>query len=63
MIQELEYLAKKIEDKRKQLLEAVGDGGCKDFAAYNNMTGQIRGLLTAQSYVLDLAKQLETNDD
>lgn len=63
MNKELEYLANKIEEKRQQLLEAVGDGACKDFAAYTNMTGQIRGLLTAQRFVIDLANQLERNDD
>lgn len=63
MNDQLEYLANQIESKRVQLAEALADGGCDTIADYRFLTGQIRGLLTVQGYISDLAKKLETSDD
>ena len=63
MDETLEHLMKQIEDRRKQLIESLGDGAAKDFGAYQHAVGMVRGLLTAQSLIADLAKTMETLDD
>lgn len=59
----LELLMSQIEEKRKQMLEGLGDGAAKDYASYQNATGYIRGLLTVQGMIADLAKRMETFDE
>jgi hypothetical protein len=60
----LEILHAKLETKRKELTEDLGDGVAKDYPAYQNLCGVIRGLLTAQSEINDLLRRLkETEDD
>lgn len=59
----LELLMSQIEEKRKQLIEALGDGGPKDYAEYRYTVGVVRGLLTAQFLISDLAKKMEQYDD
>jgi len=63
MDQTLEYLMSQIEDKRKQILESLGDGAAKDYATYQYSAGMVRGLLTVQSFIADLAKNMETYDE
>ena len=59
----LEVLLKQYRDKRNQIAEAVSSGAAKDYAEYRALCGEIRGLLTAESYLLDLAKNLENAND
>jgi hypothetical protein len=59
----LEILVKQYRDKRSQIADAVSSGAAKDYAEYRALCGEIRGLLTAESYLLDLAKNLENADD
>ena len=59
----LEVLLKQYKDKRNQIVDAVSSGAAKDYAEYRALCGEIRGLLTAESYLLDLAKNLENADD
>jgi len=59
----LEILLKECREKRAQLAEAISSGSAKDYAEYRALCGEIRGLLTAETYVLDLAKKLESSDD
>lgn len=59
----LEILLKQFRDKRSQLADAVSSGAAKDFAEYRALCGEIRGLLTAESYLTDLAKNLENSDE
>jgi hypothetical protein len=59
----LELLMSQIEERRKQMLESLGDGAAKDFASYQNAAGFIRGLLTVQGMISDLAKRMETFDE
>ena len=59
----LELLMSQIEDRRKQMLEGLGDGAAKDYASYTNMVGYIRGLSVAESIIKDLAQRMETYDD
>lgn len=59
----LEILLKQYRDKRSQLVDAVSSGSAKDFAEYRAICGEIRGLLTAEMYLTDLAKNLENSDE
>lgn len=59
----LEVLLEQYRDKRSQIAEAVSSGAAKDYAEYRALCGEIRGLLTAEMYLTDLAKNLENSDD
>ena len=59
----LEYLWSQIEDRRKTLVENLGDGSAKDFEAYQMTVGTIRGFLTVQNMINDLAKRMENSDE
>jgi hypothetical protein len=59
----LEVLLKQYRDKRNQVAEAISSGSAKDYAEYRALCGEVRGLLTAESYLTDLAKNLENSDD
>jgi hypothetical protein len=63
MNESLEYLMSQIEERRKSIIESLGDGSAKDFGAYQQAVGMVRGLLTAQSLIADLAKNMENFDD
>ena len=59
----LENLTGKVDDKILQLQEAIADGYAADFAEYKKMCGEIKGLLTARSYIKDLQERLNHDDD
>lgn len=59
----LELLMSQIEERRKSIIESLGDGSAKTFDEYRYTAGMVRGLLTAQSLIADLAKNLENFDD
>jgi hypothetical protein len=59
----LSYVNSKLEERRKELLEFLGEGGAKDFAHYKEVCGVIRGLLTAQSELGDLVRKLKEFED
>lgn len=61
--QVLEHLHAKLETKRKELIEDLGDGVAKDYPAYQNLCGVIRGLLTAQSEINDLLRRMKESED
>ena len=58
-----ELLVNQLEEQRKSIIEALGDGSAKDFGAYQHAVGMVRGLLTAQSLITDLARNIEESDD
>ena len=57
-----EVLAQQKDEKVEQLKDAVIIGNI-DMAIYQKMCGEIRGLLTARGYVLDLKDRVEKADD
>ena len=63
MDQTLELLLSQIADRRNQAILSLGDGAAKDYAAYQDMVGFIRGLSTVDGMIKDLAKRMETYDD
>ena len=63
MDETLEYLVKKIEDRRKEIEISLGDGAAKDYASYQYSVGNIQGLLTVKYIIQDLAKRMENAED
>lgn len=59
----LMLLTAKIEGRRKQLMESLGDGGPKDFAEFRYMCGTIRGLTFAQQEIEDLVRNKRDIDN
>jgi hypothetical protein len=59
----LEVLLAQYKEKRLQLTDAIADGAAKDYAEYRAMCGEIRGLLTAERHINDLAKYMEQSDE
>jgi len=59
----LELLMSQIEERRTAIIESLGDGAAKDFSAYQQAVGMVRGLLTTQSLIADLAKRMEKLDE
>jgi len=60
---ELEVLVKQLDDKIAQLKEAVILGNYEKFEDYKKTCGEIRGLLIARGYVLDLKDKMENSDE
>lgn len=58
-----DVLVKQMDDKIQQLQEAVTSGKSETFEEYKRICGEIKGLLTARGYVLDLKDKVETSDD
>ena len=50
----LEHLVQKLNDQIKSLEESLGGGAAKDYAEYQYVCGQIKGLLTARFEMSDL---------
>lgn len=61
--QALEYLNTKIDERRKALVESIGDGSAKDFSEYQQLCGQVRGLLAAQFEISDLLRKMKDQDE
>lgn len=58
----LEVLTKQLDDKVEQLKEAVANGNL-EYVEYKKTCGEIRGLLIARDYVVDLKDRLENSDE
>jgi hypothetical protein len=59
----IELLVQQINEKVQQLKEHVSTGNVDNFDEYKRLCGEIRGLLTARSYVLDLKQRMENSDE
>ena len=59
----LKLLASKIDDKVSQLQMSIADGKAEDYAEYRKMCGEVKGLLTARLYNIDLQERLTNDDD
>jgi hypothetical protein len=54
---------KEIEERRHAIAEALISGAASDFPEYKSMSGEIRGLSLAHSFITDLVRKLEQSDD
>ena len=59
----LEHLMEQIEERRKAIIESLGDGVAKTYEEYRYAAGTVRGLLTVQALIIDLAKNMENFDE
>jgi uncharacterized protein YaaR (DUF327 family) len=59
---ELDVLIKQLDEKLEQLKEATATGTFETFEEYKRICGEIRGLLIARGYVLDMKDRVEDND-
>ena len=59
----LEVIVKQPDDKISQLKDYLSSGRAASFEEYKSLCGEIRGLLTARGYTLDLQQNLEKLDD
>lgn len=58
-----DILVEQLDDKVQQLQEAVSSGRAETFEEYKRICGEIKGLLTARGYTLDLKQRLEKFDE
>ena len=61
--QTLEFAVKQIDEKVKQLEDALGAKAARSYDEYCGMCGEITGLLTVRRYITDLTKNLENSDE
>jgi hypothetical protein len=59
----LDVLVDELDKKVVQVQEWLASGQAQDFAAYQKACGEIRGLLLARGYTLDLKHNMEHSDD
>jgi hypothetical protein len=59
----LKLLSSKIDDKVSQLQMSIADGKAEDYAEYKKMCGEVKGLLTARLFIIDLQERLTNDDD
>jgi hypothetical protein len=59
----LELLLKQIDEKVLQLKDSITNGNVEKFEDYKKLCGEVRGLLTAREYTLDLKDRLENSDE
>ena len=59
----LKLLSSKIDDKVSQLQMAIADGKADDYAEYKKMCGEVKGLLIARLYIIDLQERVTNDDD
>lgn len=60
---ELEVLVIQFNEKIEQLKDATATGNFEKFEDYKKTCGEIRGLLIARGYVLDLRDRMEKTDE
>ena len=54
---------KDIEEHRESIARALIDGAARDYAEYKSMTGEVRGLSFAHSFITDLVRKMEQAED
>ena len=59
----LQLLSDKIEERRKEMLESLGDGAADNFGAYQHACGVIRGYLIVQSLIAEGLRSLKEGDE
>jgi uncharacterized protein YaaR (DUF327 family) len=59
----LEILVEQLDEKVQQLQEHVSNGNISQFEEYKRTCGEIKGLLIARGYILDLQSRIESSDE
>ena len=63
MEKEITVVLSQIKEKRDQIATAIATSAAKDYAEYQKLCGEIRGLSIAEGYILDLLKHMEQSND
>jgi len=59
----LKFLSDQIQEERKRMADDLADGMAKDHSEYKYYCGVVRGLLIANSLILELSERLEKADE
>lgn len=59
----LELLVKQLDEQASYLREGLSLGRASSFEEYKGTCGEIKGLLVAKGYILDLMQNMEKSDD
>ena len=59
----LDVIVKQTDEKVSQLKDFLSEGRAETFEEYKRLCGEIKGLLTARGYTLDLKQTLEKMDE
>jgi hypothetical protein len=59
----LELLVKQLDEQASYLREGLSLGRASSFEEYKGTCGEIKGLLVAKGYVLDLIQKMESSDE
>jgi uncharacterized protein YydD (DUF2326 family) len=59
----IEAAIKELRERRAQLSDALANRAAKTFEEYQFICGEIRGLTAVETYLIDLAKRMEHEDD
>jgi hypothetical protein len=59
----IQYVDAKLEQRKKDIIELLSDGGARDLAHYRELCGFIRGLQAAQSELGDLVRRMKEFED
>lgn len=58
-----DVVMKSIEETRESIARALIDGSARDYSEYRSMCGEIRGLSLACTYINDLVRKMEQDDE
>ncbi len=58
-----EVLVSQIDEKVEHLKEHLAEGKAANFEEYKKLCGEIRGLLLARGYIIDLQQKMEYSDE
>jgi hypothetical protein len=59
----LEVLIKQLDEQASYLREGLSLGRASSFEEYKGTCGEIKGLLVARGFILDLIQKMESSDD
>ena len=59
----LELLVKQLDEQASYLREGLSLGRASSFEEYKGTCGEIKGLLVAKGYILDLMQHMEKSDE
>lgn len=59
----LDLLVQQADEKIAQLKDHLAEGRAESFEEYKKLCGEIRGLLIARGYALDLKQTMENSDE
>jgi len=62
-MKEIEIIVGHVDEKVNQLRDYLADGKSENFEEYKRICGEIRGLLVAKGYALDLKQTMEKADE